>query len=70
MHEAGKLTQGIPQAKVVAKEAEMTTMTDDQGQYCFPKLASGKHTFQVQVSGKKVRETSVTVPNTSYDLEV
>lgn len=70
VHEAGKPTQGIPKARVIAKEAGMTAVTDDQGRYRFPKLTAGKHTFQVLVTGKKVRETSVTVPGTSYDLEV
>ena len=70
VHEAGKPTQGIPEAKVVAKEAGMTTVTDDQGRYSFPKITAGKHTFQVLVSGKKVGEKSVTIPGTSYDLEV
>lgn len=70
VHEAGKPTQGIPEAKVVAKEAGMTAVTDEQGRYYFPKLAAGEHTFQVLLTGKEVRETSVTVPGTSYDLEV
>lgn len=70
VYEAGKPTQGIPEARVVAKEAGMTAMTDEQGRYAFPKLTLGKHTFQVMVSGKKVKETSVTVPSLSYDLEV
>ena len=70
VHEAGKPTLGIPGATVVAKEARMTAETDDQGRYSFRKLPEGKHTFQVLVSGKKVQETSVTVPNASYDLEV
>ena len=70
VYEAGKPTQGIPAAKVVAKEAGMTAMTDDQGSYSFPKITMGEHTFQVLVSGKKVREMPVTIPGTSYDLEV
>ena len=70
VHEAGKPTQGIPQAKVIAKEARMTAETDDQGHYSFRKLPEGKHTFEVLVSGKKVQEISITVPGTSYDLEV
>jgi hypothetical protein len=70
VHEAGKPTQGIPRAKVVAKEARMTAETDDQGHYSFPKLTEGRHTFEVLVSGKKVKEVSVTIPSASYDLEV
>ncbi len=70
VHQAGKPDQGIHEAKVVASEAGMTTLTDEEGRYYFPKLPSGKHTFQVHIAGKKVKETSVTVPGTSYDLEV
>lgn len=70
VHEAGKPTEVIPEATVVAKEAGMTAMTDEQGYYSFSKLSTGKHTFQVLVSGKKVQEAAVTVPSTSYDLEV
>ncbi len=70
VYEAGKPTQGIPEAKVVAKEARMTAMTDDQGCYSFPKLTTGEHTFQVLISGKKVWETLVTIPSVNYDLEV
>ena len=70
VHEAGKLTQGVAKATVVAKEARMTAETDDQGYYFFPRLPEGKHTFQILVAGKKVQEALVTVPSTSYDLEV
>jgi len=70
VHEAGKPTQGIAMAMVVASEARMTARTDDQGRYSFPKLSEGKHTFQVLVSGKKVKETSVTIPSASYDIEI
>ena len=69
VHEAGKPTKGVPGAKVVAKEAGMTAETDEKGVYSFPKLPEGKHTFEVLVSGKKVREASVTIPGASYDLE-
>jgi len=70
VHEAGKPTQVIAEAKVVAKEAGMTAVTDEEGHYSFLKLATGEHTFQVLVSGKKVQETSVIVPSASYNLEV
>jgi len=70
VHKEGEPTQGIPKAMVVAKEAGMSAVTDEQGRYYFPKLTVGKHTLQVLITGKKVRETSVTVPGTSYDLEV
>jgi hypothetical protein len=70
VHKAGKPGEGVPGAKVVAKEAGMTAETDGEGRYSFPKLTEGLHTFQVLVSGKKVREASVTIPSASYDLEV
>ena len=70
VHEAGKPTQGIPDTMVVAKEAGMTAVTDEEGQYSFPKLTTGEYTFQVLVSGKKVREVSVAIPGENYDLEV
>ena len=70
VYKAGKPTQGIPGAKVVAKEARMTDETDEKGHYSFPKLPEGKQTFEVLVSGKKVKEASITIPSTSYDLEV
>jgi len=70
VHEEGEPTQGVPEAKVVAKEAGVTAVTDEQGRYYFHKLTVGKHTFQVLIAGKKVREASVTVPGPSYDLAV
>ena len=47
-----------------------TAKTDDEGRYSFPRLPMGDHIFQVLVSGKEVRETSITIPSKSYDLEV
>ncbi|MFO7997153.1 MAG: Pvc16 family protein [Dehalococcoidia bacterium] len=70
VHKAGQPSQGIPEARVVAKEAGMTTLTDAQGRYSFAKISPGKHTFQVLIAGKKAHEASIIVPSTSYDLEV
>ncbi len=70
VHKAGKPTEGIAGARVVAREARMTAETNDQGRYSFPRLSQGQHTFQVLVSGKKVQESSITIPSASYDLEV
>jgi hypothetical protein len=70
LHEAGKPDRGVPEAKIVAKEAGMTAVTDKDGRYHFNKLAAGEHTLQVLVAGKKAREIPVTVPGSSYDLEV
>ena len=70
VHEAGDQTRGIANARVVAREASMTAETDSDGHYSFRRLPEGQHTFQVLVSGKKVKELALTVPGTSYDLEV
>jgi hypothetical protein len=70
VHKVGKPTQGVAGATVIAKEARMTAETDKEGHYFFSKLPTGKHTFQVLVSGKKAQEAQVTIPSASYDLEV
>ena len=69
LHEVGKPDRGIPEARIVAKEAGKTAVTDEQGRYVFAKLAPGEHTMQVLVAGRKPREIPVTVPGSSYDLE-
>ncbi len=68
--EAGKPDKVIPNARVVAKEVGMSAETDEEGQYTFPRMPAGKHTFQVFVPGKKVKEMLITVPSKKYDLEV
>jgi hypothetical protein len=70
VHKAGKPAEGIPEARVVATEAGMTTLTDAQGRYSFPKINAGEHTFQVLIADKKVHEASIIIPGVSYDLEV
>ncbi len=70
VYEKGKPAHGISEVKVVATEAGMTAVTNAEGYYSFPKLTAGKHTFKVLVSGKKAKETTVTIPSANYDLEV
>jgi hypothetical protein len=70
VYKAGKPGESVMGVRVVAREARMTADTDEKGSYFFPKLQTGKHTFDVLVSGKKVKEASVTVPAASYDLEI
>lgn len=70
VHKKGKQAEGIPDVRVVAMEIGMTTLTDAQGQYSFPKVAEGKYTFQVLIAGKKVQEATMVIPSASYDLEV
>jgi hypothetical protein len=69
VHKKGKPAEGIPDVRVVAKEAGMTTLTDAVGAYSFDRITEGKHTFQVLVAGKKVHQAPVIVPSASYDLE-
>ena len=67
VHVAGEPTQG---ATVLAKEAGMTATTDIGGKYIFSRIPPGRHTFQVFVGGKKLKESKVTVPGQDYNLEV
>jgi hypothetical protein len=70
IHKGGKPGQGISEAKVLAKEAEMTAVVDDKGLYTFHNIYAGKHTFQVVVGGKIIKTIAVTIPNDNYDLEI
>ena len=70
VHKVGKPLQGITDARVIAKEAKMTAVTDSEGYYFFPKLDAGKHTFQVLMPGKDAVETVINVPGNNYNLEV
>ena len=70
LREAGTPQQGITEARIVAREAGMTAMTDDQGYYSFPKLSTGKHTLQVLREGKEAVETIINIPADTYDIEV
>jgi hypothetical protein len=68
--EAADPEQAITGATVVAREARMTAVTDEEGRYTFPKLPPGEHTFQVVVTGREAKEITVAVPAASYDIEV
>jgi hypothetical protein len=70
VREAGKPTQGVTGARIIAKEAKTTAVTNSEGYYFFPKLNAGKYTFLVLVPGKEPVETSVNIPGHDYDLEV
>lgn len=67
---AGKSDQVIHEAKVFAKEAKMTALVNEQGGYVFQNIRTGKHTLQVTVAGKSVKEITVTVPGDKYDIEI
>jgi hypothetical protein len=69
VHETGQPEQGIAGATVVAREARMTARTNDEGLYTFTRLPLGEHTFQITIPGRKAKETKVTIPAASYDLE-
>jgi hypothetical protein len=70
VHRAGKPDQVIADAKVYAKEAEMTASIDERGCFTFPNIRTGKHTFQVVVAGKVVKDFAVTIPGDKYDIEI
>jgi hypothetical protein len=70
IREAGKTNKAVAKARIVAKEAGMSALSDEDGRYTFPRIGNGKHIFQVFVPGKKVQESEVTVPDKNYDLEI
>jgi hypothetical protein len=70
IHRTGKPTNGMREVKVLAKETGMTAAVDAEGAYTFPNIQTGKHTFQVIVAGKVLKEIVVTVPSDNYDLEI
>lgn len=70
VHKAATPTEGISEARVIAKEAGKTAMTDIKGYYSFAKLGLGKYTFQVEVPGRETIELPIDVPGNNYDLEV
>jgi hypothetical protein len=70
VREGGKLKKAVAKARIVAKEAGMSALSDEEGRYVFPRIGNGKHTFQVFVPGRKIQETEITVPGKTYDLEI
>ena len=70
LHETGKEDKVIGRAKIVARDARRTTQSDAFGRYSLGKLTPGKHTLQVLVSGKRIKETTLIVPADNYDIEI
>jgi hypothetical protein len=66
----GQPDKVVPSAVVVASEANMTAVTNENGQYSFTRIPSGKQTFQVTVPGGKPQSFTLTVPGKNYDIEV
>jgi hypothetical protein len=48
----------------------MIAKVDDTGSYTFPKIYAGKHTLQVFVGDKIVKDIVITIPSDNYDLEI
>jgi hypothetical protein len=67
--ENGKPARGLAKAKLRALEAGIIAISDSKGNYTFPQLKEGKHTFRVFLPGKKIREYAINVPGSNYDLE-
>ncbi len=70
LHAAGKKDKAVAGARVIAREAGRSSETDSDGQYALDNLREGKHTLDVFVGDKKVKEIAITVPAKDYDLEV
>lgn len=70
LHKDGQPVQDVHEARVFAKEAQITAVIDDNGCYTFKNIQAGKHTFQIVIGDKVVKNIVVTVPANSYDLEI
>jgi hypothetical protein len=70
LRKSGKPDQFVTDATMVAREAQMTARSDNLGRYSFPKMPEGKHTIEVIIKGKKIKETVITVPGSGYDMEI
>jgi hypothetical protein len=68
--QAGKSDQIIHEGKVFAREVKMTAVIGEKGRYVFQNIPAGKHTLQVVVAGKTVKDVTVTVPGGKYDIEI
>ena len=66
----GQPDKVISDAIIVAKEANMTSKTNDKGQYSFTNISTGEQTFQVTLQGEKPKLITVTVPSKNYDIEI
>ena len=67
---AGKADKAVAGARIIAREVGRSAETDADGQYALDNLREGKHTLDVFVGGKKVKEVAITVPAKDYNLEV
>lgn len=70
LFEKGKPNKPLPGTKILAREARSVTQSDKAGNYSFTRLPPGKHTIQVLVKGKGLKESTITVPSESYDIEI
>ncbi len=70
IYEKGKPNKPLPGVKILVREARAVTESDKAGHYAFNRLPPGKHTVQVLVKGKGLREATLTVPGENYDIEI
>ncbi len=70
VYKKGKPDAVIAHARILAREAGRTTETDTSGNYTFPKLQRGKHTFEVSAEGKSARELEIVIPGDNYNIEL
>lgn len=66
----GKPDKVLSDASVMVKDLQLTASTDKDGKYSFRKMVSGSYTFEVSAQGEKKRQLQITVPSTSYDIEI
>lgn len=70
VHLKGKPDSVFSKVRVVAREANISSTTSEQGRYDFNHIPEGKQTLLVLVPDKPVKVFEIVVPSPSYDLEI
>lgn len=70
VHLKGQPEKVIPEALIIAEEANMTSRSDEKGQFIFSRIPAGKQTLHVIIKGEKPKSINITVPGKNYDIEI
>lgn len=61
---------GVDGARVSVGGTAISVLTNKEGQFVIPRIASGEYTWRVESPGGEPIETVVTVPSESYDVRI
>jgi len=70
VHFKGQPEKVLSGVNVLAKEANMSSTTDEKGQYTFNRIPEGKQILTILIPGQKQKECTISVPSDNYNIEV